>query len=122
MSNKLIPKSEIERSKLDEKIVMETAQQVMKDFSGFGMHIAFPEDLHYAYDELFVQLSRIIEELLHTNPEKLSALLYHIDLDEKKLSDMGKETWVEHEWISNLILEREFLKVLTRNYFKHYGK
>ena len=120
MTWNLIPKSEIERSKLNEKLVRETAQQVIKDFAGFGMNIKFPDDLNYAYDELFKQLCIYIAELLERSPEKLSSLLYQIDLDEKKLATPEVEDFHEHEWLSDLILEREFLKVLTRNYFKNH--
>jgi len=118
MTHQLIPKDEIEKSKLNEQIVRETAQQVIKDFALFGMEISFPDDINYAYDELFVQLKSRIEALMQHDPEKLTSLLYQIDLDEKKLRNENVELFEEHEWISEMILEREFLKVLTRRYFK----
>jgi hypothetical protein len=118
MSFSLIPKEEIEKSKLNEQIVKETAQQVIKDFALFGMEINFPENIHMAYDELFYQLTIFIEELMKRDPEKLSSLLYQIDLDEKKMKNAELELFHEHEWISDMILEREFMKVLTRNFFR----
>ena len=122
MSYRLISKSEIERSRLNELIVKETAEQLMKDFATFGMHIDFPEDLNFAYQELYEQLVIIIEQLLRDNPEKLSAMLYQIDLDEKKIRNTVDQGVLEHELLSELILEREFMKVLTRHYFKNYSK
>lgn len=116
----LIPKQEIEKSKLNEQIIRETARQVVKDFATFGMDIAFPDDLNYAYDQLFEQLKVIIFDLMQVNPSRLSALLYQIDVDEKKIRGNAPEMFSEHEWISDLILEREFLKVLTRHYFKSH--
>lgn len=118
MPYNLIPKSEIEKSRLNEQIVHETAQQVIKDFANFGMDIRFPEDLHYAYDELFGQLKIIILELMQNNPARLSALLYQIDVDEKKMRRDTPGMFEEHEWVTDLILEREFMKVLTRHYFR----
>jgi hypothetical protein len=115
----LIPKIEIEKSKLNEQIVKETALQVIKDFALFGMEISFPDDIHMAYDELFNQLTIFVESLMKRDPEKLSALLYQIDLDEKQMKNATIEPFHEHEWISDMILEREFMKVLTRNYFKN---
>lgn len=120
MAFNLIPKNEIEKSKFNEQIVRETAQQVIKDFANFGMDIKFPEDLKYAYDELYEQLKVIIFELMQQNPGKLSALLYQIDVDERKMKQNTPEMFEEHEWITDLILEREFLKVLTRHYFRDH--
>ncbi len=120
MTKSLLSKEEIEKSKLNEQIVRETAQQVVKDFATFGIDIEFPLDLKYAYDKLYDQLTRNIAELMDKNPEKLSAILYQIDLDEKKMKNPDVELFHEHEWISEIILEREFVKVLTRHYFKNH--
>lgn len=121
MNYSLIPRQEIEKARIDEKIIRETAGQVIKDFAAFGMEIRFPADLRYAYDELFDQLSEYMGHLLHSETEKLSALLYHIDLDESKFTDENGSSYEhEHERLSDLILNREFLKVLTRHYFKDH--
>ena len=119
MKFNLVPKSEIEKAKFDRQIIHDTAAQVMKDFASFGMEIHFPEDLEYAYDSLFEQLKINIAGLLQKDPERLSSLLYHIDLDERKMKESKKDIFHENEWISQLILEREFIKVLTRHYFKN---
>jgi len=119
MKFNLVPKSEIEKAKFDRQIIHDTAAQVMKDFASFGMNIRFPDDLEYAYDSLFDQLKIVISDLLQKNPEKLSSLLYHIDLDERKMKESAKDFPHENEWLSQLILEREFIKVLTRHYFKN---
>lgn len=106
---------------MNEQIIRETAEQVIKDFGIFGMEINFPDDLRYAYDDLFDQLKDIIFELMQKTPEKLSALLYQIDVDEKKMKSESPEMFEENEWITDIILEREFLKVLTRHYFKKHS-
>jgi len=120
MTKSLVSKAEIEKSKLNEQIIKETAEQVLKDFAMFGIDIEFPQDLKFAYNELYDQLKIHIIHLLETHPEKLSALLYQIDLDENKMKHPDVEPFHEHEWISELILEREFMKVLTRHYFRNH--
>jgi len=118
MKFNLLPASEIEKFKYNELIIRDTALQVIKDFASFGMEVSFPGDIGYAYETLYLQLTPIIAELMQREPEKLSALLYQIDLDESKLR-LQPELFSEHEFISGMILEREFLKVLTRHYFKN---
>lgn len=118
MKFSLVPAPEIEKSKMNEQIVRETAFQVIKDFGSFGMEVSFPDDIQMAYESLYDQLKNIIAGLLDREPERLAALLYHIDLDERKMK-ADPEKFINHEFISRLILEREFLKVLTRHYFKN---
>jgi hypothetical protein len=118
----LIPVSEIEAYRLNELIIKETANQVIKDFAMFGMEILFPADINYAYSILYEQLTINIQRLLDREPEKLSSLLYQIDIDEKKIRSLGMEAFINHETISHLILEREFMKVLTRHYFSRKNK
>ena len=119
MKFNLVPVSEIEKARLDRQIIQETAAQVMKDFARFGMEIRFPETLEFAYDSLYDQLKLKLAGLIREDPEKLSSLLYHIDLDERKMRESNSDSRYEHEWLSELILEREFIKVLTRHYFKN---
>jgi hypothetical protein len=118
MKFNLMPASAVEKFKFNEQVIRETAAQVIKDFTSFGMQVSFPADLHFAYDDLFAQLKPIIGDLLQANPEKLAALLYHIDIDEKKTNRPGILNMSYHEWLTGLILEREFIKVLTRHYFR----
>jgi len=118
MKFSLLPASEIEKLKFNELIIKDTALQVIKDFASFGMEVSFPGDLNLAYENLHQQLKIIIAELLEREPEKLSALLYQIDLDENRLKS-EPALFTEHEYISEMILEREFLKVLTRHYFRN---
>jgi hypothetical protein len=119
MKYNLIPAGEIEKFKKNKLIIKDTALQVIKDFANFGMDVSFPGDISFAYDSLFQQLKIIIADLLEREPEKLSALLYQIDLDESKMKK-EPELFTEHVFISEMILEREFLKVLTRHYFKEH--
>lgn len=120
----LISKSELDRSKREEKFVLLTAQQVKKDFAMFGMQVDFSGNVTFAYQELFEQLNVHIENLLNTNYEKLKSLLYQIDLGEKELAKTDPDLQFSSisELITHKILERELKKVLIRTYFKEKGQ
>ena len=107
----------------NEKYIRETTQQVIKDFALFGMDISFPEDMNFAYDELFEQLKHHIARLFDTSNSLLLSLLYQIDVSEKAIhreSTKNPQTSTP-ELITHLVLEREFKKVITRNYIKENG-
>jgi len=122
--SELISRSELERSKREEKFVLLTAQQVKKDFAMFGMQVDFSGNVNFAYHELFQQLSVHVENLLTTNYEKLKSLLYQIDLNEKELTRTNSDLQFPSisELITHKILERELKKVLIREYFKEKGQ
>jgi len=116
----LIKREEIERAKFDAEIVALTAQQVIKDFMQFGMDVSFSGNIYSAYDELFDQLDVHITHLLNTSCQRLMSLLYQIDVGEAKLAKLidDRPGSSISEVITEAILERELLKVLTRLYFK----
>jgi hypothetical protein len=120
MTNLIPSASEIARLRNDEKIVEQTARQVIKDFALFGMEVSFPENIHWAYDELFEQLKIHVHNLLETNNKLLLSLLYQIDVSERLIREKSTEKpeCILSETITDLILERELKKVITRNYFK----
>lgn len=111
---------DIERYKQEEEIIRLTAEQVIKDFGVFGIDISFSGIASYAYDELFDQLVAVVIELLHTDYRKLLSLLYHIDLNEKALSEAGHDQSMTSraELFAEKILDREFKKVLIRKFYK----
>jgi hypothetical protein len=115
--------SELRKQCDDEKIVRETAAQVMKDFAMFGMQVSFPENIHMAYNELFEQLNLHVNMLVEANNKMLLSLLYQIDVSEKSIQKRihEKPENMLSQTITELILERELKKVITRNYFKTYG-
>ena len=119
----IVSRSQIERSKKEEKFVLLTAEQIRKDFAMFGMDVYFSGNIHFAYDELFKQLNKYIDQLLNENSEKLMSLLYQIDLGEKELArnDNNYSFETVSELITHKVLERELKKVLIRTYFKEKG-
>ena len=118
--NQLIKKEELLKARGNELYVKETAEQIIKDFALFGMDISFSGNVITAYDELFKQLEVHVSYLLTNNHDKLLALLYQIDLSEKKLrEELSSDSMLsEIQQIAELIIQRELLKVLTRHYFK----
>jgi hypothetical protein len=122
--SQLISKSDIERSKKEEKFVLLTAEQVRKDFAMFGMEVRFSGDVTFAYEELFNQLKVYIDDLMSSDSDKLMSLLYQIDLSEKELAKNDPNVQFETvpELVTHKILERELKKVLIRTYFKEKGQ
>ena len=89
----------------------------------FGLDIHFSGNAFKAYDELFQQVKEQLDILAGSNPEKLHALLYQVDLNEYKgLHALpGDVNESPGDQLARGVLEREFLKVVIRNYFKEKG-
>lgn len=115
--------SELKKYRDNESIIRDTALQVIKDFALFGFQIEFPSDIKYAYQELSIQLENQINTLLSDNNKKILSLLYQIDIPEKKIQQKSSENPEISlpRIVTELILERELKKVLTRLYFKEQG-
>lgn len=115
--------AELKKYYNNESIIRDTALQVIKDFALFGIQIDFPNEIKYAYQELYVQLNDQINSLLVSNNMKIMSLLYQIDIPEKIIQQRSIEKPDEPltDIVTELILERELKKVLTRHYFKEHG-
>ena len=111
----IIKKEDLEKAKNNEQIIRETAEQIIKDFMLFGLEITFSGNLNMIYDELFNQMEYQVNELIVKDYTKLLSLLYQIDLSEKFLNKNNLPTQYESEaaFISNLIIQRELVKVLS---------
>ncbi len=110
-------RAQLEKSKKEEEIVKLAADQVIRDFQRLGLTVSFSGKASEAYEELFSQLLDHIDQLLLNQPGKLNALLYQIDVNQKKASKtIGNMN--PSEELTHMILEREFVKVLTRIYFR----
>jgi hypothetical protein len=107
--------------KLHEDIIAQTVQQIVKDFSMFGMDIYFSGRMTMAYDELFRQLCGFMEMLIVHDFSKLLSLLYQIDLSDQVIVEAENENpdIPRHELMAGLIVERELQKVVMRKYYKH---
>jgi hypothetical protein len=112
---------DIELYKTKTEVIRQTVEQVIKDFTMFGMDIEFSGNTDMAYEELFFQLSAQVSRLLEIDPHRLSALLYQVDLGENKVIEASAlhPEWSLPEVISELVIHRELKKVLIRNYYKN---
>lgn len=105
-------------------ILNDTVQQVIKDFAMNGMEITpiairVSENSDSAYSELFSQILPQIEKLQKENFQNFYNLMYRIDISEgqiKKAMEQAKDRSFA-EVISDLILKRELIKVVTRKRF-----
>lgn len=110
----------IEPYKDQADIVEKTAKQIAKDFALFGLPIEFSGDTQWAYQELFNQMCPIIQELMHRDYNRLLSLLYQIDLSPANIKTATEEhpDMPENEMLAQVIIYREFKKVVMRMYFK----
>lgn len=101
-------------------MIRQTVAQVVKDFAMFGMDVQFTGNTEMAYHELFGQLSGHIAHLLESDSHRLSALLYQVDLGERKIAEASAihPDWNLPDVIAELVIHRELKKVLFRNFYK----
>ena len=113
---------DIEPFKTEHEVIRLAIAQIQKDFGMFGIEVDFPGNMELVYNDLFRELDFHISGLLSRNVQKLSALLYQIDLNEKTILT----AWEAHpefthaQVITELIIYRELKKVLFRSYYKKY--
>ncbi|MBL4710593.1 MAG: hypothetical protein JKY48_19370 [Flavobacteriales bacterium] len=96
-----------------------TAKQVQKDFQLYGEEISFNGSHSTAYEELYSQIMPIMARLLNLDSSRFFALLYAIDVDEKKVKELifGNEEIDTASELTHLILKRELMKVVSRQMF-----
>jgi hypothetical protein len=104
------------RNKLD--IIKRTADQIIKDFEIYNEVISFSGKSESAYEELSAQIDPIVRNLMSCNTGRFLSLLYRIDVEEEKVNKAISQGNSAVSQITHLILERELLKVVTRDYFK----
>ncbi|MBK5285334.1 MAG: hypothetical protein JJE25_08005 [Bacteroidia bacterium] len=112
-------KSDISKYHHDLEVIRMTAEQVKKDFSFHNVEITFSGNELTAYAELKAQLTPLLAKLFLKNRTQLMQLLYRIDVPErdwkKVLAINDKDDQAEK--LSAIILEREFMKALTRKFY-----
>lgn len=101
------------------QIMRDTAFQIVKDFELIGENIYFSENSQSSYEELFNEVMHTVSELARKPIGKLSQLCYVIDLKESKVFEASQQTNDSFEFtLAKLIVEREFVKVVYRTYFR----
>ena len=115
----LISKEQIERSKGDRAIIEATWKQVQKDFQLFDETINIPEESTDPYHQLFSQIQPIVDRMLNLDAGRFFPLLYAIDVNEVRVKQLvlgGGKSDPSIE-LTQLIIERELLKVVLRKHF-----
>lgn len=104
------------------EFILQTAQQIQKDFAEFGIEIQFSGDASGAYEELCEQMSRHLYYILNSRQSMLFNLLYRIDLSDSAIRKGAalKPDLPLSDLLADLIIQRELKKVLLRYYFKHH--
>jgi len=106
------------------EFILQTAQQIQKDFAEFGIEIRFSGDTIGAYEELCEQMSNHLYHILNSRQSMLFNLLYRIDLSDsaiRKGADLKPDLPLS-DLLADLIIQRELKKVLLRYYFKHQAQ
>lgn len=118
MISPLLENLQIEKYRHDLEVIRNTAKQVIKDFGLSGVEIYFSGNEQSAYDELKEQLVPVLAKLYKNGT--LSALLYRIDADEKKVNEILNSHTEKYkaQQLANLVIEREFIKVLLRKMYQ----
>lgn len=112
--------SEIEKYRHDLEVIRMTAEQVNKDFAMQQMEITFSGNEMTAYEELKAQLVPLMKTMLAGNRTQLMQLLYRVDVPERdwKKVVMMENAAAQAQKLSEIILEREFMKAMTRKLFR----
>ena len=103
-----------------EDIVRETAEQIIKDFSMFGIEITFSGNTENAYHELHEQLINQISLSLERDYSRLMAALYQVDISELDIAKAEIELphYNQMEVLAHQVIFRDLKKVLFRRYYK----
>ena len=108
-----------ENYRYDLEIIRGTAEQIIRDFNIDGFEIIFSGNPHNAFKELKTQIGPVIKKLFTDDGSSFQSLLYRIDINEKEYKHAlaSLTTPDVEEKLSELIIQREFQKVITRKYF-----
>ncbi len=124
MKTPIISTSDLAKYRNDKELVELTSLQIKKDFALFGLVINYSENMDYSWQEVFDELEIQIRRLLEINSAKIISLLYQIDIPENKIIQRAEEQKERQlsDVVSEMIMERELKKVITRLYFKNLNK
>ncbi len=114
-------KNELVNATKRDDLILETANQIIKDFGEFNLTINFSGETGQFYNELSKQMVVHVEELLQNNHSRFLGLLYRIDINKKEIELYEKEMkgYPYQVIITELIIHREIKKILTREYFRN---
>lgn len=86
-----------------------------KDFHLDKDYLQLAKKKEYTYDEAFLKIMRVVEDLLAKDFQQLVNALYRIDVSEEKLKEaLATSTDNPASIITKMIIERQLLKVEFR--------
>lgn len=109
---------QIEQYKSDKNYLRLTVRQLNKDLERAGLDVEELDEI-LTFNSILDHLKPQVERLLECHSEKIFALFYIIDIPEKAIRaalNDNNALGVSHI-VTKLIIEREFLKVVTKAYY-----
>jgi hypothetical protein len=115
-----LTKDDIIKASQKDALIVETAQQIIKDFAEFGMDITFSGVPGEFYNDLYGQMRLHIQQLIEESTTRFQGLLYRIDVSQREIDQYHRQMPTANymDVLTELIIHREIKKVLVRNYFK----
>lgn len=100
---------------VSQQMVQKVIDQIEKDFAQHDLPIEVEGG------RIIETIQQHIERLLHADYQKLQNLLYRIDIDERKQTQLQTmhQNMPERDVISFLIIQREAQKVFFKEYYKN---
>ncbi len=113
-----------EKYRNDVSFIRDTAKQISSDFNIDGFEITFSGNDHKAFEEFKIQITPLITKIFQKDRIAFQSLLYRIDINEKEYNKaLTKIDTKEFETdLAELIIRREFQKVITRRFFSETNK
>ena len=115
----LIPKPELQKYFDKKAYLNKVLQQIRRDFDMAACPFESPDGEIEELDELQQLLELALDPLMKENSSRLKNLLYRIDVSEKTIyNEMAVNPDLKlDELLNSRIIERELMKVLTREKF-----
>ena len=99
----------------DSKDIKQSLKLFEKDFQLEKDYLQLAKQKEYTYEEAFLKIMRVVEDLLAKDFQQLVNVLYRIDVSEEKLKQaLALSTDNPASVITKMIIERELLKVEFR--------
>jgi hypothetical protein len=94
--------------------------QLIKDLENCGLNADFIRSLMADYTTIFVAVAKDVKKIIGGSENKLSELLYRIDISEAQISKLMKEKRDAEfsDIIAELTIKRELQKVVLKQIYK----
>lgn len=107
--------NQLEKYRHDLAFIRASAEQTIRDCERFGFDVVFEESSLINFELLKTQLTVYLKQWCKYEADRLSALLYHIDVPEHLLPK-GRGCG-DVDRLAELILQRELIKVVMRKLY-----